>query len=131
MQPSFRISEEMVKKMKPGSVIIDLNTSQGGCFETSRCTDLNNPSYTEHGVVHYCVPNLPAIVARTASIALSNVLIPILISIGEIGGIDNYIKSSKGFRKGVYVYNGILTHASLAEKFNLPYKDIDLLLAVF
>jgi alanine dehydrogenase len=131
MPPSFRISEEMVKKMKPGAVIIDLNMSQGGSFETSRCTDLYNPSYVEHGVVHYCVPNLPAIVARTASIALSNVLIPILISIGEIGGIDNYIKSSKSFRKGVYVYNGILTNSALAEKFNLPYKDIDLLLAVF
>jgi alanine dehydrogenase len=77
------------------------------------------------------VPNLPAIVARTASIALSNVLIPILISIGEIGGIEHYIKSSKSFRKGVYIYNGILTNSTLAEKVNLPYKDIDLLLAVF
>lgn len=129
--PSFRISEDMIKKMKPGSVIIDLNVSQGGCFETSRCTDLNNPSFVEHGIIHYCVPNLPAIVARTASIALSNVLIPILISIGEIGGIDNYIKSSRSFRKGVYVYNGILTNSALAEKFNLPYKDVDLLLAVY
>jgi alanine dehydrogenase len=127
----FRISEDMVKKMKPGSVIIDLNVSSGGCFETSRCTDLNNPTFVEHGVVHYCVPNLPSIVARTASIALSNVLIPILISIGEIGGIDNYIKSSKSFRKGVYIYNGILTNSTLAEKVNLPYKDIDLLLAVY
>lgn len=131
MPPSFRISEDMVKKMKPGSVIIDLNMGQEGCFETSRCTDLNNPSFVEHGVVHYCVPNVPAIVARTASIALSNVLIPILISIGEIGGIDNYIKNSKSFRKGVYIYNGILTNSALAEKFSLPYKDIDLLLAVY
>ncbi len=129
--PPFRITEDMVKKMKPGSVIIDLNVSQGGCFETSRCTDLNNPSFVEHGVVHYCVPNLPAIVARTASIALSNVLIPILISIGEIGGIENYIKNSRSFRKGVYIYNGILTNSTLAEKFSLPYKDIDLLLAVY
>jgi alanine dehydrogenase len=59
------------------------------------------------------------------------VLIPILISVGEIGGIENYIKSSKCFRKGVVVYNGILTNATLADKFNLPYKDIDLLLAVY
>jgi len=129
--PSFRVTEDMIKKMKKGSVIIDLNVSQGGCFETSRCTDLNNPSFIEHGVVHYCVPNLPAIVARTASIAMSNVLIPILIAIGEIGGIDNYIKNSKSFRKGVYIYNGILTNSTLADKFNLPYKDIDLLLAVY
>ena len=131
MPPSFRITEDMVKKMKQGSVIIDLNVSQGGCFETSHCTDLNNPTFIEHGIVHYCVPNLPAIVARTASIALSNILIPIIIAIGEIGGIDNYIKNSKSFRKGVYIYNGILTNSALAEKFNLPYQDLDLLLAVF
>jgi alanine dehydrogenase len=129
--PAFFITEEMVKKMKQGSVIIDLNVSQGGCFETSRPTDLNNPTFIEHGVVHFCVPNVPAIVSRTASIALSNILIPIIISIGEIGGIDNYIKDSKGFRKGVYIYNGILTNSTLAEKFNLPYKDLDLLMAVY
>lgn len=131
MPLSFHITEEMVKKMKQGSVIIDLNVSQGGCFETTRATDLNNPTFIEHGVVHFCVPNVPAIVARTASIALSNILIPIIIAIGEIGGIDNYIKSSNGFRKGVYIYNGILTNSTLAEKFNLPYKDLDLLLAVY
>jgi alanine dehydrogenase len=129
--PPFRITEDMVKKMKQGAVIIDLNVSQGGCFETSHCTDLNNPTFVEHGVIHYCVPNIPAIVSRTASIALSNVLIPIIISIGEIGGIENYIRSSKSFRRGVYIYNGILTNAPLAEKFNLPYKDLDLLLAVY
>lgn len=131
MPPSFYISEEMVKKMKLGSVIIDLNVSQGGCFETSRPTDLNNPTFIEHGVVHFCVPNVPAIVSRTASIALSNVLIPIIISIGEIGGIDNYIKDSKGFRRGVYIYNGILVNSALADRFNLPYKDLDLLMAVY
>jgi alanine dehydrogenase len=131
MPPSFRITEDMVKKMKQGSVVIDLNVSQGGCFETSHCTDLNNPTYIEHGIVHYCVPNLPAIVARTASIALSNILIPIIIAVGEIGGIDNYIKNSKSFRKGVYIYNGLLTNSTLAEKFNLPFKDLDLLLAVY
>jgi alanine dehydrogenase len=127
--PSFKISEDMVQKMKPGTVIIDLNMGQGGCFETSHCTDLENPTFIQHGIIHYCVPNVPAIVSRTASIALSNVLIPILISIGEIGGIDKYIRNSKGFRKGVYIYNGILTNANLSEKFNLPYKDIDLLLS--
>lgn len=129
--PAFFITEEMVKKMKQGSVIIDLNVSQGGCFETSRATDLNNPTFVEHGVVHFCVPNVPAIVSRTASIALSNILIPIIISIGEIGGIDNYIKDSKGFRRGVYIYNGILVNSALAERFSLPYKDLDLLMAVY
>ncbi len=130
-KPTFRVSEEMVKEMKNGSVIIDLNVSQGGCFETSKCTDLKNPSYEKHGIIHYCVPNVPSIVARTASIALSNILAPIIISIGEIGGIQHYIKSSKGFRKGIYIYNGILTNHDIGDKLNLPAKDIDLLLAVF
>ncbi len=127
----YRVSEEMVKKMKKGSVIIDLNVGQGGCFETSRCTDLNNPAYIYEGVIHYCVPNISSLVARTASIALSNILTPIIISIGETGGIQNYIKTSKGFRRGIYIYNGILTNHDLGSKLNIPSKDIDLLLAVF
>jgi alanine dehydrogenase len=85
----------------------------------------------KHGVVHYCVPNSPAIVARTASISLSNILIPILLSIGDSGGVDNYIKNSRGFRKGVYIYHGILINHEIGRLFNLPSKDIDLLLAVF
>jgi alanine dehydrogenase len=129
--PKFKVSEDLVKQMKEGSVIIDLNASQGGCFETTRCTDLKNPAYLKHGVVHYCVPNSPAIVARTASISLSNILIPILLSIGDSGGVDNYIKNSRGFRKGVYIYHGILTNPEIGRLFNLPSKDIDLLLAVF
>lgn len=129
--PSFKVSEELVKQMKEGSVIIDLNVSQGGCFETSKCTDFNNPTYIKHGVVHYCVPNTPAMVARTASISLSNILIPILLAIGDSGGVDNYIKVSKGFRKGVYIYHGILTNPDVGRLFNIQAKDIDLLLAVF
>ena len=127
----FKVSEELVKQMKEGSVIIDLNVSQGGCFETSECTDFNNPTYVKHGVVHYCVPNSPALVARTASISMSNILIPILLSISDDGGVHNYIKTSKGFRKGVYIYHGILTNPEIGNLFNIPAKDIDLLLAVF
>lgn len=129
--PKFKVSEELVKQMKEGSVIIDLNVSQGGCFETSKCTSFKNPTYIKHGVVHYCVPNTPSLVSRTASISLSNILIPILLAIGENGGVDNYIKISKGFRKGVYIYHGILTNHDVGRLFNIPSKDIDLLLAVF
>jgi alanine dehydrogenase len=129
--PKFKVSEELVKQMKEGSVIIDLNVSQGGCFETSKCTDFKNPIYIKHGVVHYCVPNSPAMVARTASISLSNILIPILLAIGDNGGVNNYIKVSKGFRKGVYIYHGILTNPDIGRLFNIPSKDIDLLLAIF
>jgi alanine dehydrogenase len=128
--PKFRVSEDLVKKMKEGSVIIDLNASQGGCFETTRCTDFNDPTYVKHGVVHYCVPNIQSIVARTASISLSNILMPILLAIGDSGGVDNYIKIAKGFRKGVYIYHGILTNQDVGNLFNISAKDIDLLLAV-
>ncbi len=129
--PKFKVSEDLIKQMKEGSVIIDLNVSQGGCFETSKCTDFNNPTYTKHGVVHYCVPNTPAMVARTASISMSNILIPILLAIGDNGGVDNYIKVSRGFRKGVYIYQGILTNPDVGRQFHIPSKDIDLLLAVY
>jgi alanine dehydrogenase len=127
----FKVSEELVKQMKEGSVIIDLNVSQGGCFETSKCTDFKNPTFVKHGVVHYCVPNSPALVARTASISMSNILIPVLLSISDDGGVNNYIKTSKGFRKGVYIYHGILTNQEIGYLFNIQAKDIDLLLAVF
>jgi alanine dehydrogenase len=127
----FKVSEELVKQMKEGSVIIDLNVSQGGCFETSECTDFNNPAFVKHGVVHYCVPNSPALVARTASISMSNILIPVLLSISDDGGVNNYIKTSRGFRKGVYIYHGILTNSDIGNLFNIPAKEIDLLLAIF
>lgn len=129
--PKFKVSGELVEKMKEGAVIIDLNVSQGGCFETSQLTDLNNPTFRKHGVVHYCVPNVPSLVARTASISMSNILIPVLLAIAENGGVDHYIKSSRGFRKGVYIYHGILTSHDVGFRFNLPSKDIDLLLAAF
>ena len=129
--PVFKVSEELVQQMKEGAVIIDLNVSQGGCFETSQLTSLKDPVFRKHGIIHYCVPNIPSLVARTASISMSNILIPILLAIGENGGIDNYIKSSRGFRKGVYLYHGILTNRDIGFRFNLPVKDIDLLLAAF
>jgi len=129
--PQFKVSEELVKEMKENSVIIDLNVSQGGCFETTHCTDLKNPTYRKHGVIHYCAPNIPSLVARTASISLSNTLIPLLLAIGENGGVDSYIKHSKGFRKGVYLYQGILTNHDVGRRFNLPSNDIELLLAMY
>ncbi|MBP7505538.1 MAG: alanine dehydrogenase, partial [Prolixibacteraceae bacterium] len=129
--PAYRVTEEMVRHIKEGAILIDLNASQGGCFETSRLTDLHNPVFRKHGILHYCVPNIPSLVARTASISLSNILIPELLAIGETGGIDHYIKMSHGFRKGVYLYRGILTSKDVGDQFNLPVKDIDLLLAAF
>jgi len=125
------ITAEMVSEMKVGSVIIDVSIDHGGCSETSRVTSHAKPIYTEYGVIHYCVPNIASRVARTASYALSNIFAPILLSIGNNGGMDNVLRRNKGVRHGVYLYNGILTSKYLGEQFNLPYKNIDLLVAAF
>ena len=123
------VTEQMIKDMKMGSVLIDVSIDQGGCFETSRVTDHNKPTFNVHGVVHYCVPNITSRVARTASYALSNIFAPILLDVGDYGGIDNMLKMNRGVRNGVYIYNGILTNKMLGKYLKLPYKDIDLLMA--
>jgi alanine dehydrogenase len=129
--PQYVVSRDLIQTMKPGSIIIDLNASQGGCFETSRCTTIANPTYIKDGIIHYCVKNITSRVSRTTTIALSNIFASILLEIGEIGGISHFIKSHKGFRDGVYIYNGILTNKDVGRKFNLPTKDLDLLMAAF
>jgi len=123
------VSEAMVSEMKVGSVIIDVSIDQGGCFETSEVTNHTKPVFRKHGVIHYCVPNIASRVSRTASYALSTIFAPILINIGEEGGVDNMLRRDSGVRNGVYIYNGTLTNQVLAEMFHLPYKDINLLMA--
>ena len=123
------VTEEMVQDMKTGSVIVDVSIDQGGCFETSKVTNHTNPVFRKHGVVHYCVPNIASRVSRTASYALSTIFTPVLLNIGEEGGIGNMLRHNSGVRNGVYFYNGILTNKYLGELFNLPSKDIDLLVA--
>jgi alanine dehydrogenase len=128
---NFIVSKEMIQKMKPGSIIIDLNVDSGSCFETSHPRIIHDPVYRECGVLHYCVPNITSRAARTASIALSNVLLPTLIRMGEEGGIIQLLKVDQGFRNGVYVFNGILTHQQLGSRFGITTKDINLLMAAF
>lgn len=128
---TFIVSEETIMQMKPNSVIIDLQIDHGGCFETSEVTNFQNPVYTTHGVVHYCVPNIPSRVARTASYALSNILGHLLIELGDCGGISNLARQHAGVRAGIYIYNGILTKESIGNKFNLPWQDINLIMAAF
>ncbi len=125
------VSEDMVMRMKAGAVIIDVSIDQGGCFETSIMTDHKNPVFEKHGVTHYCVPNIPSKVPRTASLALSNLLVPVLLKIGEEGGITNMLRTDHGIRFGVYLYNGISTNRYISDHFGLPHKDLELLLAGF
>ncbi|MEX2597533.1 MAG: alanine dehydrogenase [Salibacteraceae bacterium] len=125
------VSEEMVQNMKSGSVIVDVSIDQGGCFETSRVTSLDKPVFKKYDVLHYCVPNIASIVSRTASHALSNVIAPLALQIGDEGGIENMIRNHVGIQNGVYLYNGTLTNKYLGESLSLPHKDLKLLLAAF
>lgn len=129
-QPQFFITEEMVKEMKKGSVVIDISIDRGGCIETSEARTQIDPVFVKHGVIHYCVPNIPSRVARTASIAISNVFAPLMMGIGETGGEGEHLKENVGLRHGVYIYKGILTNDILGRRFGIPSKDIDLLMAV-
>ncbi len=123
------VTEAMVQNMKEGTVIIDVSIDQGGCFETSRVTSHEDPIYKEFGIVHYCVPNIASSVPRTASFALSNIFAPLIIDIGEGGGMEKIIYDNPGFRHGVYMYRGALTSSYLGETFGLPYQDLNLLMA--
>ena len=122
------VTEEMVSEMKFGSVIIDVSIDTGGCFETSQVRTLKDPVYKQYGVTHYCVPNIASRVSRTASYALSNIFTPLLLDIGEGGGLQKMMHTQCGIKNGVYMYKGILTSKVLGETFNLPYKDLDLLM---
>ncbi|MFA6150860.1 MAG: alanine dehydrogenase [Chitinophagaceae bacterium] len=123
------VTETMVSNMKAGSVIIDVSIDRGGCFETSKATTHQKPIFRYQDVIHYCVPNIASGVSRTASRAISNVLMPIVNQSSDFGGLEALIESRSGIRNGVYLYKGCITKASIARRFDLKYTDLDLLLA--
>lgn len=121
------VMEETVSRMKPHSVVVDVSIDQGGCFETSEVTNHKDPVFIKHDVIHYCVPNIASRVPRTASYALTNIFAPILIDIGEMGGLMNMAWNRPGIREALYCYQGHLTNKDLANMYNLPFKDLELL----
>lgn len=123
------VTEEMVAAMRPGSIIIDVAIDRGGCFETSELTNHANPIIIKHEVIHYGVPNIPSGFARTASQAISNVLMPLLIQIGDQGGLEEIIWQQIHLREGIYLYKGALTDFYISEKFQLKFTDLNLLIA--
>lgn len=122
------VTETMIERMKTGAVIVDVSIDRGGCFETSKVTTHSNCTYTECGVIHYCVPNIPSRYARTASVSISNIFTPYLLDIAEQGGFENAVKYEKSLRRGMYLYHGILTNKTVADWFDLPFRDINLLI---
>ncbi|HEV3252708.1 MAG TPA: alanine dehydrogenase [Puia sp.] len=123
------VTEEMVSNMRPGSVVIDVSIDRGGCFETSEITSHEHPIFIKYGVIHYCVPNIPSGFARTASQAISNVLMPLLLEAGEDGGFESLVWHKIHLRSGIYLFKGALTNFHLSQRFDLKYTDLNLLIA--
>ena len=123
------VTEEMVMAMRPGSVIIDVSIDRGGCFETSEITTHEHPTFNKHGVIHYCVPNIASGFARTASQAISNVLMPLLLEAGDEGGFDEMVWHNFNMRHGIYMYKGHLTNVYISQRFDLKFTDLNLLIA--
>lgn len=123
------VSEDMVRRMQPNSIIVDAVVDQGGCIATSRPTTHSDPVYRVHDVIHYGVPNIPSNAARTASNALSNVLFPYLQYIGESSTLQEALWGNVVLRNGTYAYRRHLTKKNLAHRFGLPHRDIELLIA--
>lgn len=110
-------------------MIVDVSIDHGGCFETSRITSQDEPVFKKYDVIHYCVPNIPSGFARTASQAISNVLMPLMLEISEDGGIENMVWYRINIRSGIYVFRGALTNFYLSERFDLKFTDLNLLIA--
>lgn len=117
------VTEDMVKDMKKGAVIVDVSIDQGGCIETSHITTLSDPVYVLHNVIHYCVPNMPALVARTASYGLNNSSIEYIQEIAE-NGLSNALLGDYGLQKGVCTYNGYCCNEAIANTYNLEYRRL-------
>ena len=122
------VNEAMVELMKQGAVIVDVSIDMGGCFETSELTTHDKPTFEKHGVIHYCVPNIPARYSRTSSVSLSNIFTPYLLQISEAGGLENAIRQDHGLKNGLYLYHGVITNKSISNWFNLDSSDLNLLI---
>ncbi|MGE5401030.1 MAG: alanine dehydrogenase [Ignavibacteriales bacterium] len=117
------VTEEMVKAMKKGAVIVDVSIDQGGCVETSYPTTISDPIFIRHDVIHYCVPNLPALVSRTASYGLTNASLEYILNIAD-NGLSNALIGDTGLCNGVCTYNGFCSNENIAEIFNVEYRRL-------
>jgi len=121
------VTRQMVRAMRPGSVIVDVSIDQGGCVETARPTTHDAPVYDVDGVLHYMVTNMPGAVPRTSTFALSNVTLRYILELADLGLVAA-VQRDRALAKGVNVFRGRITHPSVAESFGLPYVPLDELL---
>ena len=128
----YLIAKQLIRDMKRGAIIIDLRISQGGCFETTCAVDTDSSfCFEQYGVLHYCRPNISNLVARTASMALSNLCVPQLLSIGDAGNMVAKLKSDPGFKNGAYLYCGKPVNDYVSSQFNIRSNNIDIYLVAF
>jgi alanine dehydrogenase len=118
------ITREMLKIMKPGSVLVDVAIDQGGCFETSKATTHSEPIYTVDDIVHYCVANMPGAVPRTSTMALTNATLPYALQIANKGWQQAF-RESKEIELGANIVNGKVTYQAVADAFDLEYTSIE------
>lgn len=123
------VSRETVRRMRPGSVLVDIAIDQGGCFETSRPTTHSNPTYVDEGVVHYCVTNMPGAVARTSTIALGNATLPFTLALADKGW-RRALTEDVHLRRGLNVHAGAVTHAAVAHDLGLDFRAADSVLGL-
>jgi alanine dehydrogenase len=117
------VSADMIKKMRPGSVLVDIAIDQGGCFETSHATTHNDPVYTVDGVIHYCVANMPGAVPMTSAQALNNAVLPYALALADKGW-QKALQEDAGLQSGLNVCAGNITHSGVAESLNLPLVEV-------
>mgnify|MGYP001355458637 FL=1 len=128
----YIIAEDMIRTMKRGALVIDLRINQGGCFETTCCLCPSDPAiFEQYGVLHYCKQNISNYVARTTSMALSNIFVPMLFQLGNAGAVQGMVKSDPGFKSGVYMYCGKPVNNYVSNRFGLSSNNIDLYLSAF
>lgn len=127
-----RLGMNYVEMMKRGALLFDLCMDQGGCFETSSCSEAPcNKVYEQCGVLHYCLSSVGSAVARTASMALSNLLVPLLMELNDPAMLYGHIKTDDRLRNAVYLFGGKLTHKELSLRLGLPYYDMALFMSMF
>jgi alanine dehydrogenase len=115
------VTRDMVRKMRPGSVMVDISIDQGGCFETSRPTTHTEPTFTVDGVVHYCVTNMPGAVPRTSTFGLTNATLPYIRALAD-HGVERALALDPGLAQGLNVHEGAITHEAVARDLNLTYR---------
>ncbi len=121
------VTEDMIASMEPNSVIIDISIDSGGCFETSELTTHESPTFEKFGVIHYMVPNMASAVGHTASVAMSNIVGPLVQVMADTGGVEDCLHYDLNVRAGLYMYKGLLTKRHLGEHFDLPFSNDTLL----